>query len=149
MPDPITQKLDAAIQTLLKQRQEQVKALEEIDATFRRLGFQAPQNGDSTSPHRRGHSTAPGKQSAPKPTTAKTSRRPKPRGSFKITGPETIIAFVKAAGKDGRTGSEIAAHWDAQGRGAGVYAILTQLVKAKKLKRQKLSGRQGSRFTVA
>jgi hypothetical protein len=56
------------------------------------------------------------------------------------------LTFVKAAGAKGVVGGQIAKHWKAEGRGAGLYSLLGQLVKTKKIKRQKLKGEKGSRY---
>ena len=45
-------------------------------------------------------------------------------------------------------GAEIVKHWESDGRGTGVYVTIGQLVKAKKLKRQKGKGGRGSRRRV-
>ena len=58
------------------------------------------------------------------------------------------MAFVKKAGAKGVMGAEISKHWKAEGRGAGVYVVIGDLVKAKKLKRVNVKGARGSRYTA-
>jgi len=77
---------------------------------------------------------------------AKRKRR-KPR-KFKLTGNESILAFLKAKGAKGATGAEIVKHWESQGRGSGAYVNIGELVKAKKLKKEPLEGQKGSRYTT-
>ena len=47
------------------------------------------------------------------------------------------------------TGAEIGKHWKSEGRGAGVYVNIGKLTKSKKLKKQKIEGGRGSRYTAA
>ena len=46
-------------------------------------------------------------------------------------------------------GAEIAKHWKSEGRGAGFYVALGKLVKAKKVKKEKIEGTKGSRYAAA
>ncbi len=71
------------------------------------------------------------------------------QGRRSTTGNESILAFVKAAGKEGVSGDKIAKHWKSEGRGAGVYVNIGKLVKAGKLERTKIEGQRGSRYTSA
>jgi hypothetical protein len=78
---------------------------------------------------------------------AKAQRRA--RRKFKITGPESILAFVKNAGKQSVTTAEIVKHWKSEKRAGDGYNALGELVKAKKLKKEKIKGAKGSRYTAA
>ena len=89
-----------------------------------------------------------GRQAVAKPQApAKAPRRA--RRKFKITGPESILAFVKNAGKQSVTTAEIVKHWKSEKRAGDGYNALGELVKAKKLKKQKIKGAKGSRYTAA
>jgi hypothetical protein len=65
-----------------------------------------------------------------------------------MSGTQSILSFVKNAGKKGATTNEIVKHWQLERRGAGVYVVIGELVKAKKLKREPLKGQRGSRYTA-
>ena len=85
---------------------------------------------------------------APAPKTPAKQKRRKP-GKFKLTGSESILAFLKDKGAKGATGAEIVKHWESQGRGSTAYVNIGELVKAKKLKKEPLKGQKGSRYTAA
>jgi hypothetical protein len=123
--------LRSLIAKLQAERQQHVNAIEQIDQAFAGLGLYAAE------PKKRGRGRGRSK-------TAVKHR--KPRGKFKTTGAESILAFVKAAGAKGVAGGDIAKHWKAEGRGAGLYGLLGQLVKGKKIKRQKIKGQKGSMY---
>jgi len=78
---------------------------------------------------------------------AKAKRRA--RRKFKMSGTESILAFVKKAGKKGATTAEIIKNWKSQGRSGDGYTTLGELVKTKKLKREPLKEQKGSRYTAA
>jgi hypothetical protein len=125
------QELKSLIAKLQAERQEHVNAIEQIDQAFAGLGLE-PQGKKRGRP----------RGTAQKPATNKR----RPRRKFKTTGAESILVFVKAAGAKGVAGGQIAQHWKAEGRGAGLYSLLGQLVKGKKLKRQKIKGQKGSLY---
>lgn len=147
MSDPIIRKLEKAIRTLQRQRRESLAALEAIDATFTRLGILTAGGGPTSRP-RRGRPPGSGKTVLVGQLKAATKRRRK-RGSFATTGPVSVLAFVKAGGKDGRTTREINAHWKGEGRTGEAYLTLGNLVKGGKLKRQDVTGQRGSRYTAS
>ena len=142
--------LAALITQLRQQRQEHLDAIDEIDATFRQFGI------SSSAKKRRGRPPRAmrGVGRMRKRVARKAGRKPtkkvrrKARRRFKITANESILRFVKAAGRKGITGAEIVKHWRSEGRGAGAYVTIGKLVKAKKLKRQKVKGAKGSRYTL-
>lgn len=150
MSDALIRNLDRAIQTLIRRRQEQIDAIEAIEATFLRLGLTlAPSpNGRAHRP-RRGRPPGSGTAAPLKPRPAGRKGRRRKQGTFSKTGPASILAFVKAAGNAGRTSAEIIAHLNAEGRAGSAYVALGNLVKAGKLKRMNLKGERGSRYTVA
>lgn len=147
MSDPIVRKLEKAIRTLQRQRWEHVAALDAIDAMFTRLGIPIPSGGGTGRP-RRGRPPGSGKAKQVGRPKA-TGKRRRKRGSFKTTGPVSIVAFVTAGGKGGRTTREINAHWKGEGRTGDAYVALGNLVKARTLKRQNITGKRGSRYTAA
>jgi hypothetical protein len=125
--------LKSLIAKLQAERQGHVNAIEQIDQAFAGLGL---------------HAAEPKKRGRRRGVSHKTTGTRKPRGKFKTTGAESILAFVKAAGAKGVVGGQIAKHWKAEGRGAGLYSLLGQLVKGKKIKRQKIKGQKGSMYTA-
>ncbi len=128
--------LTAVIAKLRDQRQAHESAIAEIDRVFGELGI------DVGGGRRRG----PGRPR--KFGTKKAGRRGRrKRGVFKQTAEESIIGFVKKAGKP--TTAEINKHWTAEGRGGKADNTLTKLVQARKLKRVKDKNVRGSRYTAA
>ena len=125
------EELKSLIAKLQADREAHVNAIAQIDDAFAALGLHAVQ------PKRRGR---------PVGVSSKPMKKRRRRRKFKTTGAESILAFVKAAGAKGVVGGQIAKHWKAEGRGAGLYGLLGQLVKGKKLKRQKIKGQKGSRY---
>src|SRR5205807_334006 len=81
-------------------------------------------------------------------TEGKTRRRRR-RRKFATSGNDSILGFVRDAGKKGATTSEIVKHWKSQGRSGDGYTALGLLVKEKKLKRENVKGERGSRYTAA
>jgi len=83
---------------------------------------------------------------APKAPAKRNRRKP---GKFKLTGRESILAFVKAKGAKGATTAEIVTNWKSEKRSGDGYTAAGELVKAGKLKREPLKGQKGSRYTAA
>ena len=126
------EELKSLIARLQADRQAHVDAIAQIDESFGALGIH-PQI------RKRGRL-----RGAPLPAT-KTRR---PRRKFRTTGTESVLAFVKAAGPKGVTGGQIVQHWKTEGRGDTCYHTLRELIKAKKIKRQKMKGQKGSAYTA-
>lgn len=80
---------------------------------------------------------------------AAPTRKHRTRRKFKASGTKSILAFVKNAGKKGATTAEIVKKWKKEGRSGDGYTTLGALVKAKKLKKEKIEGAKGSRYTAA
>ena len=59
------------------------------------------------------------------------------------------MEFVKSKGNAGVTTAEINQQWKSEGRGANADTTLSQLTKQKKLKREKIKGKKGSRYKAA
>lgn len=128
--------LTSVIAKLRDQREAHEDAIAEIDRVFAELGI------DSQGGRRRG----PGR---PRKAGAKKAGRRgrRKRGVFAQTAEESIIGFVKKAGKP--TTADVNKHWTAEGRGGKADNTLTKLVQARKLKRVKDKNVRGSRYTAA
>ena len=138
-----TKLLKGLVAKLQAEKQAFLDAIAEIDAIFGQFGVAI------VGKKKRGRPRGSKGKRASKVMKRKTVRRKGKRGKFATTGAESILAFVRKAGKSGAPGSEIADHWKSEGRGQGVYPILGQLVKGKQLKRKKIKGERGSRFWAA
>jgi DNA-binding transcriptional regulator YiaG len=68
------------------------------------------------------------------------------RGTFKRTAEEMILDLAKGRG---HTTGEINAAWKKEGRAGSADNTLSQMVGAGKLKRSKVAGERGSRYTQA
>ena len=141
--DSTTERLVALISRLRAKREAYLDAIAEIDATFEQFGI-------SAAPAKRRGRPA-GKRNAAAGPAKKAHKQAKRRirRKFATSGLDSILAFVKAAGKKGATTSEIVKHWKAEGRSGDGYTALGELTKAKKLKREKIEGEKGSRYTAA
>ncbi len=126
--------LEAIIAKLQKQRQSHLDALAEIDSVFAQFGIK---------PRKR---TRKAKKKVAK-RVAKRHKR-KARRTRKMSGPQSILNFVKRAGKNGVTGAAIVRRWNAEGRAGRTYTAISKLVKAKKLKRRAVKGERGSQYSV-
>ena len=84
----------------------------------------------------------------PKPieahTAKKSSKGQRRRGTFKQTAEEMILSLLK--GRRVLTTSQLAAAWKKSGRAGPVDNTLSLMVKAKKLKRKPLGGKNGSEY---
>lgn len=133
--------------TLIKKlrniRRSHVRALQEIDETFRRFGIEHLLSG-KRKPGRPKKGTKAAIAAAP--TKKKTGRRPGKRRSFAETGDQMILRFVKERG--GATTKEIRTRWNDEGRGGKAENNITALVKAGKLVRTPIPGKLGSTYTV-
>jgi chorismate mutase len=68
------------------------------------------------------------------------------RGYFRVNAATFVLGLLR-----GRTltTKEIVARWRRAGRGGKADNVLTQLVKAGQVKREKIAGEQGSKYSVA
>jgi hypothetical protein len=114
-------------------------AVERIDALFKQFGIH-PSNG-----------RRPGRPSA----AVKNARRPgrpprrkRTRKTFSRSGLESVLDFVKGRGAEGATTGEINKHWKSEGRAGTAYVTIGHLVKDRKLKKRRLVGQRGSRYTA-
>ena len=75
------------------------------------------------------------------------AKTPAKRGTFSQTGDEMILGMVKGGGQ---TTAQFTKAWTKSGRGGKADNVLSKLVKAGKLKREKLpKGQKGSTYTLA
>jgi len=139
--------LASLIQKLQTERQEHQDAIAQIDATFEQFGIMASAKKRLGRPRKTVITAGPALPEAAAAPAKKGTR--KARRHFPVTGNESILAFVKSAGKKGKMTSEIVKYWKAEGRSGDGYTALGELVTAKKLKREKIEGAKGSRYTVA
>jgi len=128
--------LAALIDKLLSERQGHLDAIAEIDATFEQFNI-AP-----VTKKRRGQ----WRKAAGMARQGKARRRR--LRHFDMTANESILAFVRKAGKKGVTSAEIIENWKSEGRRANGYTTIGQLVRARKLKKEKIEYGLGSRYTV-
>ena len=133
------QKLIAEIE---QERQKHVDAVAEIDATLGSLGAAA-------APVKR-----TGKRGRPKGSKNKVSKRVikkkaprRKRQTFKVTGEESILAFVTKA-KNPPNAKEINQYWTKEGRGGKADNTIGKLVKDKKIMRVQADGERGSRYKI-
>ena len=143
--------LTSMINKLKAERQKHADALRSLDEIFEKIGITTHLAEEEEKPRSR---RPPGKRRpgrSPKKANAPTTAIKKGggRGKFKTSGNDSIMAFVKKAGKKGVTTGEIVKHWKSEGRSGDGYNTLGQLVKEKKLKRQKIEDGMGSRYTTA
>ena len=145
MSETAADQLAALISKLQAQRQQHEDAIANIDATFEQFGISAVPAKRLGRPRK---AAKLGRSPKPAAEPAKKGKR-KARRHFPVSGLDSILAFVKTAGKKGKTTAEIVKYWKAEGRSGDGYTALGELVTAKKLKREKIEGAQGSRYTVA
>ena len=126
------EELKSLIARLQADRQAHVDAIAQIDQTFSTLGIQAQAK-------RRGR---------PRGASTTATKQRHPRQKFRTTGNESILTFVKAGGPKGVTGAQILRHWKSEGRGVGCYNLMGKLIKANKIKRNKLKGERGSMYVA-
>lgn len=132
--------LEQIISSLQARRQVLTSEIAEIDALFERFGIQPVERRRPGRPAGRKAAVA-----GPKP--ARRGRRRK-RGKFEKSGQQSIIDFLKTKGAKGATTAEINDHWVSEGRAGTAYVTLGQLTKLKQIKKEKLKGKRGSRYTA-
>jgi len=132
---PSSTVLTSRIQQLSSDRQKHLDAVAAIDQTLMQIGKLLGTTVPATAAP-----SAPAKKAAP--AVQKESKR----RIFATTGAESVVEFVKKTG--GATTKEIQKNWNSQGRGGTADNSLSQLFKAKKLKRTPLKDQPGSRYTL-
>jgi hypothetical protein len=76
----------------------------------------------------------------------RAGKRKQVRRKFAVSGEQSILDFVKS--KSNPIGKEIQKHWASEGRAGAAANLISKLVKAKKLKRTRLKGERGSRYSL-
>ena len=121
----------------MAQHQEHAAAIAAIDQVLEQIGQLLGQPATKT------ESVPPTAQVA-KPAKADKGRQI--RGSYATTAEESILALVKQKGSP--TTQDIKKHWASEGRRGTADYVLSHMVKDKKLKRVKLVGMRGSRYSL-
>lgn len=134
--------LESAIGNLRSERAQLLSRVSEIDASFARLGIKVDAV-IATPAKRLGRppAAASAKKPGPKPKSGGK------RGSFAISGDESVLEFVKKAGQP--NSAEINAHWTKEGRKGKADNSITKLVKTGKLTRVSVEGERGGRYKIA
>ena len=138
--------LEAIVAKLHKQRQAHVDAIAEIDSGFAEFGIKPKKRKRRGRPPKVKTRNTKTRTKKGAKKVVKTRKRRKRR---KVSGPQSILAFVKQAGEKGATGAEIVKHWTSEARKGGAYTTISKLVKDKKLKKRTIKGQRGSRYAVA
>ena len=139
MPHPTAiVSLTDRIQQLLDEREQHANAIVGIDQTLEQISGLLG-------------GVKPGRKAAQKPAAMPFASEPpatkaRRRQRFTISGGESVLAFVKEQGKP--TSQEIERQWTAEGRKGRAAKALSKLTREKKLKRTKLKGERGSRYSV-
>lgn len=150
MGSTMIKELGSMVSKLQAERQSHLDAIAEIDAAFGDLGISG---GSAVTTVRRGR-PAGRKNKKTIQMAAKTKTRGVKRGKGKtgnryaVSGTQSIIDFVSKHGAKGAPGGDIDKHWKSEGRAGSAYNIMGQLLKSKKLKKQKNKGGRGSIYTV-
>ena len=149
------------IKTLQNERASHIKAIEVINQIFQQLGISADVSAPvsvvapaaAEAPKRRGRpagskskktikaAKAPKAAKTPKKTAGKRSR-----GSFGISGEESVLAFVKGNAKC--TTAQVNAHWTQEGRAGKADNALGKLVREGKVTRKEVKGQRGSTYSA-
>jgi hypothetical protein len=152
MSKTATNQLAALIAKLQAQRQQHEDAIAAIDATFEQFGISAaPAKKRPGRPRKAGKRTKAKKASKVAKKVIKNVRKAKRkvRHQFATTAEQSILGLVKATGSKGVPGAQIVKHLKAEGRGvAGAYVTIGKLVTEKKLKKEKIKGGRGSRYSA-
>ena len=120
------------------------RLIDEIDSAFHSIG-----GGASSTGKRRGRPPGSGRRPGrPKGSVSAKGRGRgrRKRGSFSVSGEQSILAFVKKHGSPST--AEVNKHWHGEGRGGKADNALTKLVKQGALKRVKSKDARGSRYQV-
>ena len=129
------------IKALQAERQRHVDAIAQIDATFKQYGISAQPR------RRRGRPKGSGGKKTAKKGRKKKVAKKKTRGSYKQTADQLILSMLK--GSKTLTTADINTRWKQARRGGKPDNTLTKLVKDKKLKREKIEGAKGSKYSLA
>ena len=126
------QRRTGKLDSLIKQRDALDKEIAQLQGIATSAPVPAPKAGKA----KKAAKSKPG----PKPKARRSKRK-----TFAITGEQFILDMAKGKGA---TTKEINKAWTQAGRGGSSYTTLSRLFKEKKLKKEKLPGKQGSRYTL-
>ncbi len=135
--------LSRLVQSMQKERQQHADAIAQIDATFAALGIAAK------TPARRGRKPGAawkGTATATSPAAPKKRRGRRAKAKDGKTGEEYLVSILQSGAL---TTAEINKGWTSSGRNGRADILLGKLVAGGKLKRQKVKGERGSRYSVA
>src|SRR6266478_7629216 len=122
---------DAIAQTLDDHRKQQRDASAAIASTLKQIAglFSAVLGSTSSAPPPRPATQAQGsaKAVAKAPTAKPSGMRKGKRGRHSTTGPESVLAFIRAHGNPST--AELSQHWNGEGRGGKVENALAIMVK--------------------
>lgn len=138
----------AQIQGLLQERKEHAESLARIDQTLEQVGAALGQTLNLQPRRKPGRPKGSGKlRQAHFPiAAAPTIKRRGKRNTYAVTGEQSVLGFIQKKGSP--TTREIKQHWVSEGRRGLADNLLTLMVKAGKLRRQRLNGVRGSMFSI-
>jgi hypothetical protein len=139
---PSASDIAKTIQKMREERAQLQGRLAEIEDFFASIGLSdGAVSGGAVSKPRVGR--------PPKAVAAKSKPAGKKRGrrgSFGISGDESVYQFIKNNGPV--TAAQVNKHWQAEGRGGKADNSLSKLVKDGRLVRKNIEGARGSNYTA-
>jgi hypothetical protein len=132
--------LSRLVQTMQRERQQHADAIAAIDATFAGLGI------TPKVPAKRGRKPGAAWKGVAAAAAPKKRRGRRAKAKDGKTGEQFIIDYVSGGAK---TTAEVNKGWSASGRNGRADILLGKLVSGGKLKRQKIKGERGSRYSAA
>jgi hypothetical protein len=141
----------ASIQGLLHERKQHAEALARIDQTLERVSAALGQTLNLQQRRRPGRPKGSGKLQQvhfpiAAPSAPATIKRRGKRNTYAVTGEQSVLGFIQKKGSP--TTRDIKQHWVGEGRRGSADNLLTLMVKAGKLRRQRLNGVRGSMFSI-
>ena len=130
------------IQGLLDDRQQLAEAIAAIDKTLEQVNALLGAPPGSAMP-----AWQPTSKLAMAATPTRSTAKRRGRKQFAMTGEQSILAFIKA--RRNPTTREVNAQWKQEGRGGTADSLLSEMAKAKKLRKKPLGGRLGSEYSLA
>jgi hypothetical protein len=156
--------LDTIFSKLEQERQHHVDAVAEIDELCSRYGISLG-TGTPRRRRRRGRPRKAGTKARSRRAPAANGRRKRRGGKRRtkrtagkagkrrrrggISGPDSIVGFVKRGGAKGVTSADLSKHWNSEKRAGSVFVVLTKMVQSGRLRKQSLKGERGSMYRVA
>ncbi|MCE9592336.1 MAG: hypothetical protein K8S99_17665 [Planctomycetes bacterium] len=132
----IVDHLDHLIGKLRAEYTELTTRLAELEVTFSKHGITVV-----------GGKVAARRGRPPKAKAASKPGRRRKRRTFTKSGEQSVVDFVKKHGKP--NAARVNKHWSGEGRAGKADSALGRMVKAGRLKRVKVRGERGGRYTVA